>query len=101
MAINALKIHAKDNVVVVIEPVAAGEEITFRAGEEACSLVARAAVPIYHKAAAAPIAAGQPVVKYGEHIGVAACDIAPGDYVHTHNIVSVRENLDERIGELS
>lgn len=40
-----------------------------------------------------PIAKGEPVVKYGEHIGLAANDIKIGEHVHRHNVESHRENL--------
>ena len=34
------------------------------------------------------IAAGARIVKYGAPIGRATRDIAPGEYVHTHNMTS-------------
>lgn len=42
-------------------------------------------VPRGHKFALRPIAAGEPVVKFGQIIGFAKSDIAPGDWVHEHN----------------
>ena len=39
-----------------------------------------------HKRARRPIAAGEPVVKLGEIIGVASSPIATGEHVHTHNV---------------
>ena len=36
---------------------------------------------------------GDMVSKYGQHIGMAACDIKMGEHVHTHNIESKREDL--------
>ena len=39
-----------------------------------------------HKYAARAIKQGEPVIKYGFPIGVAAADIAPGEHVHTHNL---------------
>ena len=36
---------------------------------------------------------GTEVVKYGEHIGLAACDIHVGEHVHVHNVQNHRENL--------
>ncbi|WP_029075320.1 UxaA family hydrolase [Kaistia adipata] len=42
-------------------------------------------VPRGHKFALRPIAAGEPVVKFGQIIGFAKTDIAPGDWVHEHN----------------
>lgn len=46
----------------------------------------REAIPAGHKIALKPIAAGQPVRKYGQVIGVALSDIAAGDWVHVHNL---------------
>ena len=43
-------------------------------------------IPAYHKVAVRDIAEGDYVVKYGEQIGVALCDIRVGDYVHVHNL---------------
>ena len=39
-----------------------------------------------HKMAVAPIAQGEPVRKYDQIIGFATQAIAPGDWVHTHNV---------------
>lgn len=48
-------------------------------------LTARGPAPAGHKIAHRAMARGQPVVKYGQIIGYATCDIAPGDHVHSHN----------------
>lgn len=44
-------------------------------------------VPAGHKVALAPIAEGAAIVKYGQTIGFAREPIAPGEHVHTHNVV--------------
>ena len=49
-------------------------------------------VPAGHKAARGSIRRGELVIKYGEAIGRATQDIAPGEWVHTHNLKS---HLDE------
>ena len=41
-----------------------------------------------HKHALCPIAAGENVIKYGAPIGHATQDIAPGEWVHTHNLAT-------------
>ena len=46
-----------------------------------------------HKAARCDIRAGEKVIKYGYPIGVAKCDIAKGDHVHTHNIKTGLDGL--------
>lgn len=43
-------------------------------------------VPQGHKLAVRPVAAGSPVRKYGQVIGVATTDIAAGEHVHVHNL---------------
>ena len=82
MVNNIMVINPRDNVAVALTPIKAGEPVT-GAGRP---LVARADIPKNHKVAVAAILANQPVTKYGEPIGLAKSDIAPGDWVHTHNL---------------
>ena len=93
---NALIIDVKDNVAVAIEPIAKGDVATYvREGKEV-SLPALEDITIYHKLAIRDIAKGEPVVKYGEHIGIAACDIKAGEHVHVHNVEGHREDLEAK-----
>ncbi len=77
---NALRLNPADNVVVAMRRLAPGEAI---AGE---SVAAVEAIPSGHKVATRPIAAGEIVRKYGQVIGAATADIAPGGHVHTQNL---------------
>ncbi|MCZ2856924.1 UxaA family hydrolase [Blastococcus sp. VKM Ac-2987] len=43
-------------------------------------------VPRGHKVATRAVRSGEPVLKYGQVIGFASIDIAPGDHVHSHNL---------------
>lgn len=90
---NALIIDGKDNVVVAIEPILKGDTVTYIFDGQEKSLPALEDITIYHKLAIREIAKGEPVVKYGEHIGAAICDIKAGEHVHVHNVESRRENL--------
>ena len=45
-------------------------------------------IALGHKLAAQSIARGDAILKYNCPIGSATRDIAPGDYVHTHNVAS-------------
>ncbi|MGO5097292.1 UxaA family hydrolase [Agathobaculum sp. LCP25S3_E8] len=94
--LNAMMIDEKDNVAVAIEPISKGDTVSFLCNGEEKQLTARADITIYHKLAIRDIACGEPVVKYGEHIGVATCDIHTGDHVHVHNVVGRRENPEEK-----
>ncbi len=49
-------------------------------------------IPAGHKYALDDIKKGQTVIKYGQIIGRAKCDIKKGEWVHTHN---VKSHLDE------
>lgn len=91
---NAMIIDSKDNVAVAIEQIAKGETATYVWDGKEISVPVLEDITIYHKLATRDIAKGEPVVKYGEHIGVAACDIKAGQHVHVHNVASHRENLD-------
>ena len=48
-----------------------------------------------HKYAARAIAAGERVIKYGQVIGIAKCDIGAGEHVHTHNVRSALSGRQE------
>lgn len=90
---KAIVIDPQDNVVIVLGPVAKGDEVTWKIGKENFSAKAAEDIPIYHKMASRDIKKGEPIVKYGQHIGLAACDIKQGSHVHVHNVESHRENL--------
>lgn len=51
---------------------------------------ARGDIPIGHKLAVKPIAAGETIVKYGTDIGRAVAAIAPGEHAHVHNVKTKR-----------
>ena len=70
-----LRLHAADNVLTVIAPLAAGERVVIGGEEVAVAM----ALSLGHKVAALPIAAGEKVVKYGAPIGSATRAIARGE----------------------
>ena len=88
---NVTIIDAKDNVAVAIEPIAKGDVLEAR--DRDLGVTAKSDITIYHKVAIRDIPKGQPVIKYGEHIGLAAEDIPAGTHVHTHNVENHREAL--------
>ncbi len=86
---NAVVIDEKDNVVIAIYPLKAGDEVRYPAPDGTlATFTATQDIPLFHKVARADIAAGEKVVKYGEFIGAATADIHVGDHVHTHNCES-------------
>ncbi|WP_418965327.1 UxaA family hydrolase [Cetobacterium sp.] len=91
--IKALVIDKKDNVGVVIEPGIKGDKVIYKVNENIEKTTLLTNIPIYHKFAIIDINKGNPIIKYGEHIGLAAQDIKKGEHIHEHNIESHREVL--------
>ncbi|MBR5383445.1 MAG: altronate dehydratase [Clostridia bacterium] len=77
-----IRIHPSDNVMVALEPLQAG--LTVDDGQ----VCLKQDIPMGHKFAVAPIASGEDVIKYGDPIGHAVVDILPGEWVHTHNMIT-------------
>lgn len=75
-------LHPADNVSIATRNLAADTEIS--AGGHNVRL--SGAVPLGHKIALTHIAKGERVYRYGQTIGFASEEIAPGDWVHTHNV---------------
>lgn len=79
---KALHVNEYDNVGTAIEALSPGEE--------ALGVTIRESIPKGHKFSTAAIAEGEPVIKYGAHIGIASEDIPEGAWVHVHNIEGER-----------
>jgi altronate hydrolase len=47
-----------------------------------------------HKIAISGIRSGELVVKHGHPFGRATAEIAPGEHVHTHNVISLSRETD-------
>jgi len=82
---RVLAVDCRDNVANALEELAEGDRIEALGR----AIAVRTPVPLGHKVALAPIAAGNAVVKYGQAIGRASADIAAGEHVHTHNVASL------------
>ena len=79
---TAMRCHADDTVLVALRDIAAGE--MFQAGGAA--ITANTAIRSGHKIALRDHAPGDPVIRYGEQIGLASGLISAGDHVHSHNL---------------
>jgi altronate hydrolase len=75
---RTLRFNPDDNVAVAIDAVAQGAT--------AAGLTAREKIMRGHKMAVVPIREGEPVRKIGQIIGFAKVHIAPGEWVHEHNV---------------
>lgn len=97
MSTDAIVLHALDTVATLLRPVAAGETLSVAwPGGETRALVANEAVPLCHKLALRPLAAGDEVRKYGAPIGRMVVAVAAGGHVHVHNMHSLRARQEGR-----
>ena len=88
---QVVKIHAADNVAVAVGALSAGTGVVV---EDEC-IVLREDIPAGHKISLRALERGQLVVKYGFPIGEATAPIAPGAWVHTHNLKTRLQGLVE------
>src|ERR671921_1870173 len=86
-----IRLSPDDNVVIAIDLV--------NQGASAAGLTARERVLRRHKMAAEPIREGEPIKKFGQIIGFAKTHIAPGEWVHEHNVGLHEFDRDYRFAE--
>ena len=88
---RVIRLAADDNVVVAVDQIPPGGE--------AAGQTARERIPRGHKMAVVAIETNEPVRKYGQIIGFASKAIAPGDWVHEHNVALHDFTRDYRFAE--
>jgi hypothetical protein len=77
-------LHPDDNVLVCARPTAAGDEVTI----DGAAVTVHEAIGTAHKVARTAADIGDKVIKYGMPIGSFTKPVAPGDWVHLHNMKS-------------
>ena len=88
----ALKVHDHDNVATVFaNGVQNGSTVEVH-DKKGSSLIitVHELIPFGHKIALESIEKGSKIIKYGEEIGMATQNIQCGEYVHVHNLDSMR-----------
>lgn len=80
-----LKMSSSDNVATAISDLDAGAQIPYDGGIEL-----KEDIPFGHKISLVALDSGDSVRKYGEQIGRTTQSIAPGEWIHTHNVESRR-----------
>lgn len=81
-----IRFTEKDNVAVVLEDVKPGLVM----GLDGADITIGDEIPYGHKIALSDIAAGEKVYKYGEPVARCIKDIKKGEWVHVHNVESIR-----------
>lgn len=89
----AIRIHPADDVVIARRQLLSGTTLP---GE---GITVSGLIPPGHKVAVRAIAAGAPVRRYNQIIGIARQPIAPGQHVHTHNLEFSSFERDYAVGQ--
>src|SRR5262249_40586788 len=84
MPLTQVAVHLRpdDNIAVAARTLQPGLEVQVNGS----TLRLMDSVGLGHKLALCPIKQGQAITKYGQIIGFASKDIAPGEHVHVHNV---------------
>lgn len=81
-----VKFEEKDNVAVVLVDAKEGQEFCLEGGK----IAAGEEIPYGHKIALEAMKKGDIVYKYGEPVARCTADIEKGNWVHVHNVESIR-----------
>lgn len=85
-----------DNVAVCLSERKAGEVVEVGVRGETQRITLLDDIPFAHKFSLTDINTGEKVIKYGEVIGMASKPIKVGQWVHVHNVESVRGRGDKQ-----
>jgi hypothetical protein len=88
----AIRVDERDNVATALQELEVGTEI--EVGDRVIHTAQR--VPPGHKVAVVAIGCGEPVIKYGQVVGVATQDIPVGAVVHVSNMRDILEDRRSR-----
>ena len=92
---HAIIMKSIDNVCTVVDTVEPATEVCAEIDGKNIVIAVVERIPFGHKFALRLIKTGEPVIKYGETIGLATKDILPGQHVHVHNLESCRGRGDK------
>ncbi|TEB16683.1 Altronate dehydratase [Pelotomaculum sp. FP] len=88
--IKAIVMNEKDNVATALCDISEGSRPVIVGFKSKQGIVVKSNIPFGHKFALCKIPENVSIIKYGEVIGVSNSFIEAGDYVHVHNVESLR-----------
>ncbi len=94
---TAIRLHPSDTVAVALRDIPAGTRLIRDDLHPPEMLQVLDDIPSGHKLALNRVPDGSAVRRYGQVIGVATQDIAPGAWVHTHNLAPIETPRDSQV----
>lgn len=92
---KVMVLNDQDNVATCLTDLNARDTVEITVSGERQEITLVDDIQFGHKFAVKDIADGAEILKYGEVIGIASIPIAAGQYVHVHNVESVRARGDK------
>jgi altronate dehydratase small subunit len=93
--LDAIVVNSKDNIATSIRLLRKNEKVRLSCGTRTVNISLTEEIPFGHKFAMDDIEEGNPVIKYGERIGLATRKIYQGQLVHVHNVEGTRGRGDK------
>lgn len=93
---SAIVVDKKDNVATALRRLELGESVRVEMEEHAVDVTLRQTIPFGHKFSLKDIEPGEPIIKYGEVIGLATRKVMKGEHVHVHNVEGVKGRGDKQ-----
>ena len=96
MSQSAIVVDEKDNVATALRQLEQGNSIRVELEDYAVDVTLPQTIPFGHKFALKDIEPGEPIIKYGEVIGLAIKKIIKGEHTHVHNVEGLRGRGDKQ-----
>lgn len=96
MSKDIILVDPKDNVATALHQLGIGDAIHVALRNYSVNIELLQHIPFGHKLALQDIEPGQPVIKYGEVIGITTTKIRKGEHVHIHNVEGLRGRGDRQ-----
>ena len=96
MSQSAIVVDEKDNVATALRQLEQGNSIRVELEDYAVDVTLPQTIPFGHKFALKDIEPGEPIIKYGEVIGLAIKKIIKGEHTHVHNVEGLKGRGDKQ-----
>ena len=93
---SAIVVDNKDNVATALRQLKPDDSIRVQTKDFAVDVTLSQTIPSGHKFALKDIEPGEPIIKYGEIIGLATKKITTGEHTHVHNVEGLKGRGDRQ-----
>jgi len=92
---SVIVIDRKDNVATALRQLEQGSSIRVEMEDYAVDVTLSQTILFGHKFALKDIESGEPIIKYGEVVGLATGKVMKGEHTHIHNVKGLKGKEDK------